>query len=244
MPKPCRPSRPFPILDLPSSVNMTSPPPPEQFWFASQSKSTQASARRHVDRRAATGSFMRASDKDKSFLRRAINYSVSHARTLSSGSLNCVRAVSRRAVCTRRASVYDVNLAAPDTLPTRLEPAEPEAVHRQSSRVSRVILQVPRTEPLLPAVLQAADDVALKLALAELAHIVTPGESEGEGGIGRQDGKQEAARPDSQLLPSDLDCTKPSMPRSATLPARISSVITGPVVSCSRRASRPVWAYI
>jgi hypothetical protein len=193
-------------------------------------------------RRTVSAAFTSSPDKDKNLLRRALHNGVAHVRTLSSGSLERLRTLSRRTGC-RRASVYDPKFAAPDTLPTKLEPASPPKP-RSTSRVSRVILQVPRAEPLLPAVLAAADevtldDVNLSLAIAELALIVTPGEKATKSLMYPLDETREASRPDSQLLP-DIDYSVPPPKRRPPIP----SDFGGPLVSCSRRASRPLFTYI
>lgn len=240
--KPSRPSRPFPSVDLTfvRGSKDSKPPPPEQFWFSGQSQA-QASVPR-LDKRTATAVFATSPDKGKGLLRRALDTSISHVRTLSTGSLARIRSLSRRTGC-RRASVYEPPFVTPDTLPTKLEPASPPP-HRQTSRMSRVILQVPRAEPLLPAVLQAADDVSLALALAELTFIVTPRKKTEKRISCEFEAKLGAARPDSQLLPASIDFALPALRRRESVPTDFGPQMGRPVVSCSRRASRPVWTYI
>ncbi|CAK9783095.1 hypothetical protein CC85DRAFT_327004 [Cutaneotrichosporon oleaginosum] len=231
--RPARPTRPFPGVD-PNLCADTRFPPPHRFRF-----STYEPARPPTALSCFSSS---TTHKEKSLLRRAITHSLAHIRNLSSGSLQRVRSLSRRAGC-RRASVYDPKFVALDNLPDKLEPASPPD-HRSASRVSRVILQVPRAEPLLPAVLAAAEDVKLEnvnltAAISELAQIVTPGERARASLAYPLAGSREASRPDSQLLPP-IDFSAPPSKCRPPLPADFG----GPVVTCSRRASRPQFTYI
>ncbi|BEI80855.1 hypothetical protein CcaverHIS002_0200150 [Cutaneotrichosporon cavernicola] len=241
--KPTRPLRPLPSLEVPAQADRRHPLP-EQFRFSNYEQTRQDTWTHTLSTLSKTCSTY--PDREKSLLRRVMKNSVTHVRTLSSGSLERIRSLSRRAGC-RRTSVYDPKFIVPDTLPTQLEPAWPAwppSHHRNTSRISRVILQVPPSEPLLPAVLAAADDVTvndvnLRVAVAKIALMATPSETATYTKLAPLNGEREASRPDSQLLPC-IDFSVPPVKCRPSLPPDF----RGPLVTCSRRASRPLFTYI
>ncbi|GMK56432.1 hypothetical protein CspeluHIS016_0302720 [Cutaneotrichosporon spelunceum] len=226
-----RPTRPSGSFSFPPDCNS---PPSKQLRFS-------INERAHLQAWSSASSLACSTSlKEKGLLRRLLKDSFAQVRTLSSGSLSRLRSLSCHAGCSR-ASVYDPVSVVPGSPPTILEPASAPSCN--TNPISRLILQMPPAEPLLPAVLAAGEDVALdvvdaSLSIVELGLVITA-EGAYNTKLPASDREREASHPDSEILPSNrFDVfrrkQRPSLPPS----------LYGPLVTSSRRDSRPQFTYI